>query len=696
VTEKIKIALIGNPNTGKTSLFNALTGLRQKTGNFPGITIEKKTGYIDLNKNLIAEITDLPGTYSLFARTADEAIPLEILLNDNHPQHPELVVYIADATNLKRNLILLTQIIDLKFPVILVLNMIDQAEAQGVKIDLAKLEENLGIPVVATNARKKTGLPKLLSLMATHQKPSTLSFFGKHLNEVEHIQAETHSPVRFKDALHYYKSKNKTLFQKYGQEAPDIADYDSGVLQREDLLYRHKKTKAILDEIIHKGTLMGFKKRQDRLDKILTHKFWGYVIFLAILFLIFQSIFDWAAYPMKLIENTFSWLANSARAVLPPGILSHLICDGILAGLSGVLVFIPQIAFLFFFITVLEDTGYLARVAFLMDRIMRKFGMNGKSVVPLISGTACAVPAILATRSIEGYKARLITIMVTPLMSCSARLPVFILLIGIAIPSKMVFGLLNMQGLALMAMYLLGFFAALGGAMVFNAVLKPNKKQYFILELPVYRFPNWRNIVHTVIKKVQTFISQAGKIIVAISIVLWFLASYGPGNRFENIDKKYASSINYGSPEQKKAIEIQVRTEKLENSYAGEAGKLIEPIIRPLGYDWKIGIAIITSFAAREVFVGTMSTLYGLEGQDPNFSQLKTNMQKAKYANGASVYSFATAISLLLFYVFAMQCMSTLAVTYRETMSWKWTMIQLFYMSGLAYIASLIAYQLLK
>ena len=696
MNEKIKVALVGNPNTGKTSLFNALTGLRQKTGNFPGITVEKKTGYLDLNSSLSAEITDLPGTYSLFARSSDEAIPLEILLNDKHPQHPDLVVYIADATNLKRNLILLTQIIDLKFPVILVLNMIDQAEAQGVKIDLEKLSQNLGIPVVATNARKKKGLPKLLELMASYPKPSHHSFFGKHIHEVEHIQSEIHTPVNFKDALQYYKSKNKILFKKYDPGAPDIAEFDSGILQREDLLYRHKKTKIILDEVIHKGTLAGFKKRQDRIDKVLTHKVWGYVIFLVILFVIFQSIFDWATYPMKLIEACFSWIADGTRAVLPDGVLSHLICDGILAGLSGVLVFIPQIAFLFFFITILEDTGYLARVAFLMDRIMRKFGMNGKSVVPLISGTACAVPAILATRSIEGYKARLITIMVTPLMSCSARLPVFILLIGIAVPHKMVFGILNMQGLALMGMYLLGFFAALGGAMVFNFFLKPNKKQYFILELPVYRLPNWRNIVHTVIKKVQTFVSQAGKIIVAISIVLWFLASFGPGNRFENIDKKYAVALSSGTAEQKKAVEIQIRTEKLENSYAGEAGKLIEPVIRPLGYDWKIGIAIITSFAAREVFVGTMSTLYGLEGEDPNFSQLKTNMQSAHYANGALVYSFATVVSLLLFYAFAMQCMSTLAVTYRETMSMKWTLIQLFYMSGLAYIASFIAYQALK
>ncbi len=701
MTKKLRIALVGNPNTGKSSVFNALTGLNQKIANFPGVTVEKSTGYFKMHDTLV-EVTDLPGAYSLFPKSADEAVPYEVLLNTNHSHHPDLVVFVADASNLKRNLVLLTQIIDLRLPTILVLNMADQAEAQGIKIDLECLSAKFGIPVVSTNARKKQGIHLIIDKIKEGGAVSSNGFFeeneadpaNKYLQELESSHSyqavlKLHKAVK---ALAAPAHHVKILFELQKNNL-----FDSGTRQREDLLYRYKRITEILSGCVTVDKKGKFNKRQDQLDAVLTHKFWGYIIFFITLFIIFQAIFVWARYPMELISTSFSYLSSKLSAALPEGILNDLLSNGILAGLSGVIVFIPQIAFLFFFISIMEETGYLARVAFLMDRIMRRFGMNGKSVVPLISGTACAVPAIMATRSIENRNARLVTILVTPLMSCSARLPVYILLISMIVPFKSFFyGILNMQGVALMGLYVLGFAAAMGGALLFSTLIEVKNKQYFFLELPVYRAPNWSNIGYTVYNKVKSFVAEAGKIIIAISIILWFLASYGPPGKFAEINEKYQSKEVVSTM---KAEEIQqhIRTEKLENSYAGKIGHAIEPAIRPLGYDWKIGIALITSFAAREVFVGTVATIYGLEGDNPDYSKLKENMQKSKDAQtGLTVYTTATVLSLLIFYVFAMQCMSTIAVTYKETRSAKWTFIQFFYMSGLAYVSSLIIYQVLK
>jgi ferrous iron transport protein B len=709
VTEKLKLALIGNPNTGKSSLFNALTGLRQKVGNFPGITVDKSTGFFTLPNGTVAEITDLPGTYSLFPKSLDEAVPLDILLDKNHRQHPDLILYIADASNLKRNLVLLTQIIDLKIPVILALNMIDQAAAKGVHIDVAKMQEILGVPVVTVNARKRIGVDKIISQIEKGGTVSTVSFINKEktqrfpIHELV-VAGEEDEQNHTSDYGLFLKLQQAAVPEKKSSKHPGFDafrkayNFDSGEYQRDDLLYRYRAVNKILSQSVREEENSAFKKRQERLDAILTHKVGGYVIFFFILFLVFQAIFNWAQYPMDLIEGGFSLLSNWVAETLPPGILNDLITNGILAGLSGVIIFIPQIAFLFFFITLMEDTGYLARVAFLMDRTMRRFGLNGKSVIPLISGTACAVPAIMSARNIENAKARLITILVTPLMSCSARLPVYILLIGLAVPDKNVLGILNLQGLVLMGMYLLGFLAVIGGATFFRIFIKTKVKQYFILELPVYRLPNWQNVGLTVYKKVKTFITEAGKIIVAIAIILWFLASYGPPGKLHAIEEKYDAKITQSISGEKHIWEQEKRTELLENSFAGILGKSIEPAIRPLGFDWKIGIALVTSFAAREVFVGTMSTLYGLEdGNGSNFKPLKENMLKAvDPETGRKIYTTATVVSLMLFYAFALQCMSTLAITYKETASLKWTVVQFSFMGALAYISSLIAYQLLK
>jgi len=703
VSKKLRIALIGNPNTGKSTLFNALTGLKQKVGNFPGVTIEKSTGRFSIDENTVAEITDLPGTYSLFPKSIDETIPFKLLLDPAHPQHPDLVLFIADASNLKRNLVMLTQIIDLKIPVILALNMIDQAKAKGITIDVEAMSEKFGMPVVPVNARKKQGIEELIEQIRIGAKVPERAFADAGQMEAvafEDLKTSLNVRTKYQAVLHLHNSLSNKAMNPMHKVAMDKFRsnnlFDSGTRQRDDLLHRYKQINAILGSTVQEADTTVFKRRQEKIDAVLTHRFWGYIIFFAILFIIFQAIFSLAGYPMHIIIESFNWLSVKLEKAIPGGALNDLVSNGILPGLSGILVFVPQIAFLSFFIAILEDTGYLARVAFIMDRTMRRFGLNGKSVIPLISGTACAVPAIMATRNIENKKARLITILVTPLMSCSARLPVFILLVGLVVPSRQIFGVLGLQGLALMGLYVLGFLAAIAAATVFKILIKSKIKQYFILELPVYRAPNLNTVGITVVKKVEAFLFQAGKIIIAISIILWFLASYGPPGAFKKVEEKYAN-IQPKNETEKHTLALSQKTEKLQSSFAGQLGKFIEPAIRPLGFDWKIGIALITSFAAREVFVGTISTLYGLEGEGSDFNELRNNMMKSRDpVTHKKTYSLATVLSLLIFYAFAMQCMSTLAVTYKETASVKWTLVQFFYMSGAAYIFSLIIYQCVK
>lgn len=472
--------------------------------------------------------------------------------------------------------------------------------------------------------------------------------------------------------------------------------FESAKVQAAETIARYKHLSTILaDVVIDKGTAQKFSF-SDRLDAILTHKVWGFAIFLLILFVIFNAIFAWSSYPMEWIEGTFGWITTMGHQYLPSGMLSDLVLDGVVAGLGGIFVFIPQIAILFAFISILEDTGYMSRVTFMMDKIMSKVGLNGKSVVPMIGGLACAVPSIMAARNIENWKDRMITIMVTPLISCSARLPVYILLISIIIPAKTIFGIISLQGLALMVMYLVSFVAAIIVAWVMKIIIKTKEKSYFIMELPIYRMPRWKNVLFTMYEKSKTFVFEAGKVIIAISIILWVLASFGPGNRFENIDQKYASALADTS-KNTDHIKTLVATEKLENSYVGILGHFIEPAIRPLGYDWKIGIGLITSFAAREAFVGTMATIYSVDGGDEDSATIRQRMEASVNSKtGLPVYTFATGISLMLFYAFAMQCMSTVAIVYRETKGWKWPAIQLGYMTAMAYVAALIAYQLLK
>jgi ferrous iron transport protein B len=701
---KLRVALVGNPNTGKSTIFNALTGLNQKIGNFPGVTVDKKTGISKLPDGQSIEIVDLPGTYSLYPKSADETIVFEVLSNPNNPSYPDLVLIVADATNLKRNLLLYTQIADLGLPVIIALNMMDLAAKGNMEIDIDALAKRLNIPVIPLAARKVQGLEELKKAIQYHTKmPLQLPTIDVEVIAPELIRAISsylaiQNPYIALQIAHQHDHlKYLSKAQAEHIKALEIKyDFHSQKAQASETIARYNYINDILLDTVKYTSVALEENISNKIDHYLTHKFWGLIIFVGVLFAIFQSIFAWSEYPMLLIETVFVWLAEMGHQYLPEGALTNLLIDGVLAGLSGVMVFIPQIALLFAFISMLEDTGYMSRVTFMMDKLMRKVGLSGKSVVPLIGGLACAVPAIMSARTIESWKDRIITIMVTPLVSCSARLPIYTLLISLVVPKKMLLGFINLQGIAMMSLYLLSIITAVLVAWVMKLIIKSDLKSYFIMELPVYRMPRWNNVGITMYESVKTFVTEAGKVIVAVSIILWVLASYGPSNKFELIEKKYQTPeiINSFSPEE---INRLIASEKLENSYAGLLGKSIEPGIRPLGFDWKIGIALITSFAAREVFVGTMATLYSVDGDDTKMESVREKMANATNPNtGEIVFTTATAFSLMIFYAFAMQCMSTMAVVYRETKNIKWPLIQFAYMLALAYVASFVVYQILK
>lgn len=701
----IKIALVGNPNTGKSTLFNLLTGLNQKIGNFPGITVDKKLGYCKLSTGKEAEIIDLPGTYSLYPKSKDESIVFQVLADQQNVSHPDLVVIVADATNLRRNLLLYTQVADLNIPVILALNMTDMAVKEGININIDKLSERLGVQVVAISARSNTGLKELREAIAnttpiaTQVKGADMNILASEaIGEVK-AMIGTENDYFALQLLHQHEHIEKYTKEQYErfEEIERTHHFESSKLQAAETIARYRYLSTILTGVIEDtGALKKFAM-SDRIDAILTNRFSGFLIFLLILFFVFNAIFSWSSYPMDLIEGSFAWLTSYGHEHLPAGILTDLFLDGIVAGLGGIVIFIPQIAILFAFISILEDTGYMARVTFMMDKIMRKVGLSGRSVVPMIGSIACAVPSIMSARTIENWKDRIITIMVSPLVSCSARLPVYTLLISLIIPERNVWGFISLQALTLMGMYLISILAAVIVAFVMKLIIKSKEKSYFIMELPVYRMPRWTNVLYTMYEKSRTFVLEAGKVIIAISIVLWVLASYGPSARFEKIENKYAQIELQKDSVQISTLERDKAAEKLENSYAGILGQTLEPVIRPLGFDWKIGIALITSFAAREAFVGTMATIYSVDSGDEEESTLRDKMRVATDATtGLPIFTFATGFSLMLFYAFAMQCMSTVAIVYRETKSWKWPMIQLVYMTLLAYVASLIAYQLLK
>ena len=649
----MKIALLGNPNTGKSTVFNLLTGLRQHVGNFPGVTVDKKVGEFNFN-NKQHIITDFPGTYSLYPRSKDEEVVYKVLSDQTHPDFPDVVVVVVDASNLERNLLLFTQIYDLQIPTILVLNMSDIAFRRGKKADIQKLESEFpGVVIVEMSARVKLGVERLK----------------------EAIDTFVVSPI---------KSTFTTDFHLLPMD-----DLENQSIEAET---RYSKIRKIIEKVIPENETLDDSK-SNRIDRILVHPILGYLIFTFVLFVLFQFIYVFAALPMDLIDGSFATLSSWLHESLPTGYFFDLITQGIIPGIGGVVVFIPQIALLFLFLSILEESGYLARVVFIMDRLMRPLGLNGKSVVPLLSSVACAIPGIMAARTISSKKERLITILVAPLMSCSARIPVYTLLIALVIPSKMIFGFINLQGLVLFALYALGLVSALIMSVVMNMFLKTKEKSFLLLEMPSYKMPRWGNISLNVLEKVKVFVFEAGKVILAISILLWFLATFGPSNRMDTAViklKKEASFVNLPIEKQ----QHRIASEKLANSYIGIIGKGIEPIIRPLGYDWKIGISLITSFAAREVFVGSLATIYAVNDDGGENKTLLDRLKAEEHADGTKVYSLATGVSLMVFYVYAMQCMATLAVVKRETKTWKWPIFQILFMGALAYLGSLIVFNL--
>ena len=698
MAKTLNVALLGNPNTGKTSVFNQLTGLNQKVGNYPGITVEKKEGNCRLDRYTKAHIIDLPGTYSLNASSMDESVVIELLLNKNDKDFPDVAVVITDVENLKRNLLLFTQIKDLEIPTLLVINMSDQMKRKGIEIDLPKMEALLDTKVVLTSTRQSKGIEQLKKELLDYRKLSArpcLEVAQIDPDYFESLQKTFPNQSLYKLWLVITQDVNFSKLDR--QRVSDAAAFKTQSenvlkkMQQKETIKRYQFINGVLKESYNVNREIATDFRS-LLDRILIHKVWGYLIFFLILLTIFQAIFDWSSIPMDAIDSFFVGLSESVKDQLPPGIFTALLSEGILPGLGGIVIFIPQIAFLFFFIALLEESGYMSRVVFLMDRGLRRFGLSGKSVIPLISGTACAIPAVMATRNIENWKERLITILVTPFITCSARLPVYLILISLVIPNARIFGM-NYQGLTLMGLYLLGVVMALISAMILKRFIKSNYKSYFVVEMPNYKWPLLKNVTLTVFEKTKSFVIEAGKIIFAISILLWVMASFGPGENFDQaetivaqqyIDKQIAAED----------LQYEIDAFRLENSYIGILGKVIEPAIAPLGYDWKIGIALIASFAAREVFVGTLATIYSVGSTEEE--TIKSRMASEQWADGRKVFNFASGISLMLFYAFAMQCMSTLAIVRKETNSWRWPLIQLFGMTGIAYISSLIAFQLLQ
>ncbi len=697
----IKVALVGNPNTGKTSLFNQLTGLNQKVGNYPGITVEKKVGTSQLSEDTLATIIDLPGTYSINPTSVDENIVINTLLNTEYENYPDVIIVVAEIENIKRNLLLFSQIRDLQIPTILVLNMADQMAKKGISIDLDLLKKELNGEIILVSARKNQGTDIVKSAILNYKNLNTDSL----AQIADRIDAEFFKDVKYtfpdfplyKSWLYITQAENFDSLTEDQKRSIDTFRKDKEKLkkyQHKETIFRYQQINDILKRTykVDRSQASGLRSK---LDRILTHKIFGYVIFFMILLVIYQSIFDWASVPMDLIDEFFANMSIKLKEVLPAGMFTSLITEGVIPGIGGIVIFIPQIAILFLFVAILEETGYMSRVVFLMDKIMRRFGMNGKSVVPLISGTACAIPAIMAARNINGWKERLITILVTPFTTCSARLPVYAIIIALIIPEQRVLGIFGLQGLTLLALYIFGFVSAIISGYILHKVLKVESRSFFVIEMPDYKMPSLKNVFYTVVEKTKSFVYGAGKIIFAISIVLWFLASYGRDD-FNNAEEIVRSEFeqNNKDPEE---FQQSLAAFKLENSYIGMMGKGIEPVIKPLGYDWKIGIALVSSFAAREVFVGTLATIYSVGNDDENNTTIKKRMAaEINPETGTKLFTFPVGMSLLIFYAFAMQCMSTLAVVKRETNSWKWPIFQLISMGVLAYISAFLTFTILS
>lgn len=683
---EIKVALVGNPNVGKTSVFNTLTGLQQKTGNYPGITVDRKTGQAKINDTLRARIIDLPGIYSIQPSSRDEEVVLETLFDPRNTYYPDVVVVVTEVENLKRNLLLFTQVKDLGFPTVLAVNMADQLSAKGIRLDIDALSEKLGTEVVLISTRTGQGISELKEAIARYAAADT-----RPLLDLASVDEKYFGAMDYKGWL--VRSQGVT-FEGVNVAEDTLSDADIKRLQQKETVKRYQLIGEVLKSAYTKDASVA-TGWQARADRLLTHRIWGYLIFFAIMLLVFQAIFSWSSIPMDWIDEKFAQLSAWVSATLPEGKFTELLAEGVIPGIGGVVIFIPQIAILFMFIALLEESGYMSRVVFLMDKVMRPFGLSGKSVVPLISGVACAIPAIMSARNIENTRERLITMLVTPFATCSARIPVYVIIISLVIPEQTVFGFIGLQGLVMTLMYFLGFLAALLGAWLLKKVIAVTAKSYLIIEMPPYRRPLVRNVLSTMIEKTRAFVEGAGKIILALSVLLWFLGSHGPAATFGKAEEVVTETFA-GKNLSEDELQDEIEGYKLRNSYIGLLGSGIEPVFRPLGYDWKISIAVLTSFAAREVFVGNLATLYNIGSHGEEETRIVERMEQERRPDGSRMFDLATGVSLLLFYAFAMQCISTVAIMRRETNSWKWTLIQILFMTGLAYISAMLAYNFLK
>ncbi len=703
-TKQPIVALLGNPNSGKSSLFNFLTGLNQKVSNFPGVTVDKKTGTLRVGDQSITVI-DFPGTYSMFPNALDERIVTNTLTNPSNENYPDVVVYVADATQLERHLLLASQVHDLGIPMVMVLNMADLIDQAETEIDTDKIASYFNCKVISVSVREGRNTDAVIQAIQEVLNSNSVVTESKMLftmnNSEQSVSDQINAiiPCRSlyhaKLLAHHYKwldfinDDQKSRIENI-VTSNDFVDLSGQV---RETMFRFDMHENLIRKAVRKSK-SAKTTWTERIDNIVTHKILGPIIFLTVMLFVFQAIFAWASYPMDWIEEIFAVSGVWVGQMLGDNWFSDLIVNGVIAGLGGILVFVPQIAILFLLISILEETGYMSRVVFMFDSIMQRFGMNGRSIVSLISSGACAIPAIMATRTISDQKERLITIMVSPFISCSARLPIYAVLIGFVVPDVRV-GIFQAQGLALMGLYLLGIIGVFVVALILKYILKSETSSYLMLELPDYKKPLWDNVVFTVMKKVRSFVVGAGKIILAISIVLWFLASFGPGDKMDHAE---AAAVQYGIDHNMEDDERDnhIAAAKLESSYIGHLGKWIEPAIQPLGYDWKMGIALLTSFAAREVFVGTMATIYSIGSENDEMTIREKMAAEVHPGTDIKVYNAATSLSLLVFYVFAMQCMSTMAVVRRETLSWKWPMIQFLFMGAMAYFGALLVYQVMS
>ena len=676
--KKFNLLILGNPNTGKSSLFNKLTGLNQKVGNFPGVTVEKKEGILNFKNNYFANVIDLPGTYSVNSFSPEEEVVSNILLEKNKIS-PDAALVVSDIENLKHNLLLFTQVKDLGIPLYLIINMCDVMEKRGIALDISTLEEELKTKIFLISTRNSIGIDDLLNEIPNIFDSDTSAIVDNNYMDFGTIQKINN------------ENKSSLFYKRWLLQINKISNLDDlKKIKHKEAVHRYRFINNKLNKTLNIDRKKAYDLRS-KLDNIFLHPFWGTIIFMSILALIFQTIFTWSSYPMDFIDEMFSNLSNYTKAVLPEGVFTNLLAEGIITGIGGVIIFVPQIALLFMFISILEETGYMSRVVFLFDKRLKKYGLSGKSIIPLISGVACAIPAVMSTRNINDWKQRLTTILIVPFMTCSARLPVYLILISIVIPDNYFF-IFNYQGLTLLGLYLLAVLMALISAFVFSKMIKSNLKNYVVIEMPNYKIPVLKNVLFTVYSKTKSFVFEAGKIILSISILLWILASNGPGDDF-----KYAEQIILEKYDNKKNIselDYEIQSYRLENSYIGTAGKILEPILNPLGYDWKIGIAIITSFAAREVFVGSLATIFSVGSE--NVETIKEKMSYQRKQNGQLLFNLPTGVSLMVFYAFALQCMSTIAIVKKETNSWKWPAIQFTFMTIIAYISALIVYQTLS